>query len=277
MALSSTARLPSSTVATSAFLASSAVWRTRPSSAATGLSAVAEATSPAWWPPSPSATATTVVPWKHESSLPPRTRPTSVAAKVVMRMCVVLPVDGRARLYGELDLQDHFAELAAGPEALVRLLDRVQGVGGLDRDPDPAGGHRGQHVRLDPAGGVGLLLQRARAQGRAEQPRAPHHQRAQVQLDHGTGSGADDRQPAPGGEQLEVGGEVRRAHQLQDHVEGAGAGQLVGQDDALGAEVGDGTVVAGVAHGGGDQGVVRGGEYLGEAARLRPGERLRVG
>src|SRR6266536_1990337 len=187
MALSSTARLPSSTAATSAFLASSAVWRTRPSSAAT---------------------ATTVVPWKHESSLPPRTRPTSVAAKVVMRMCVVLPVDGRARLYGELDLQDHFAELAAGPEALVRLLDRVQGVGGLDRDPDPAGGHRGQHVRLDPAGGVGLLLQRARAQGRAEQPRAPHHQRAQVQLDHGTGSGADDRQPAPGGEQLEVGGEV---------------------------------------------------------------------
>ena len=160
---------------------------------------------------------------------------------------------------------------------------------------------------LDPAGGVGLLLQGARAQARGQHPGPAGHQLAQVEPDVRAGPDADDHEAAAGGQGVQVGGEVGRADQLEDHVEGAVVEDLAGLGHHGGAEVGHGLVVVGVADAGhhpgpggggqldggradpaggpvhqqpvaqpeaalGEQGVVGGGDHLGEPAGLGPGE-----
>ena len=176
-------------------------------------------------------------------------------------------------------------------------------------------GDQGQGLVLDPAGGVGLLLQRARAQVRAEHAGPAGHQLAKVEVDRCPGADPDDQQAAAGGQGVEVGREVGGADQLQDHVEGSVLERLGGVGDHRGAELGHGLVMAGVADAGhdpgpgggaqldggradpaggavdqqpvaeaeaglGEQGVVGGGDDLGEPAGLGPaklvGDRIAV-
>ena len=68
-------------------------------------------------------------------------------------------------------------------------------------------------------------------------PRPLAHQRQQVQLGLGTGPHPDHGDPPAGGERLQVLGQVGRADQLEDHVEGAVLGEPLAVD-RLGAEPG---------------------------------------
>ncbi len=133
-----------------------------------------------------------------------------------------------------------------------------------------------------------------------------HHQQAEVHLAGGPGARPDHRDPAAGVQALEVVHQVDRADQLEDDVERPVLAEPVGLDHRR-AERRHPVAQLGVAHGGGDpragraaeldgrgsdptggavheqvlageqaglgeDGVVRGGEDLRDAARLDPGQ-----
>jgi hypothetical protein len=165
-------------------------------------------------------------------------------------------------------------------------------------------------VPLDRPRGRGLLLERPRAQCRGHDPAALAHQHRQVELGLRARADPDHDDPPAGLERLDVVGQVRRADQLEDHVERAVVGEPLRVDDRVRAELLDRGSLGLVAHGRRyararrareldrrrahaagravheqtvahleprlrEEGVVRRREDLGKAACRRPVERLR--
>src|SRR5215207_3982863 len=72
----------------------------------------------------------------------------------------------------ELQLEHDLAQLRAGLEARVSVRDGLERELRRHRDDQIAGGEAGQHRSLDAPRRVGLLLEGARPQDRAVDPRA---------------------------------------------------------------------------------------------------------
>src|SRR4051794_19558391 len=104
----------------------------------------------------------------------------------------------RASFHPQLELEgyDDLAQLSAGLEALVGLRGPIERELGGDWHGEVAGREAREHGPLDEPRRLRLVLERARAQRRAVNPRALGHQ--QTELDLGLAAGADpDHADAP--------------------------------------------------------------------------------
>src|SRR6202161_1784881 len=145
--------------------------------------------------------------------------------------------------------RDHdLAELAACGEALVGGRCLVERERGGDRHAQLAGLEQRQRLTFEQARDERFVLERARAQRRAVDSRALAHQREQVELALRAGADADHRDPPAARERVEVLGHVRRADELEDHVERPSLAEAFWRDHAR-AELCDVLAMRAVAHG----------------------------